>query len=514
MNKFFALVRRALQTESRLARGHGFRCLLGIFVLWTLVTTRWEVFNRGAPGLNLFRSMSYYNYFFITILGTAYFATAITEEKEERTLGLLKMAGVGATSLIMGKWTPRMISAFLLLSVQIPFTVLAITLGGVLWQQIGAVYVALFAHLFFVGSLGLFCSVLMATTTGACLLALGSLLALSILPAIATGLFRNASGSLLGDIVLNLASFFRSMHAFESIGFTLTTGFNSSWWSFQVISNLVAGAIILAVTWGIFDICTRNEKEAGGLNYFDKLRKRLQSKGRSRVWNAAFVWKDYQLLGGGGVFLSLKFALYLAFMLFFALSTGFSRSRVLENIGWVLVGWSLFFIVFEIAIMTARLYRNEMSNKTWATLVMLPRSTNEIIYSKLIGGLTTILPLVVCFCIGVLLTPDDFFDALGSILSEAEAVLGVSYFVMQLVIAIHLSTYFSVSQKWAIWPMAVFLSGIIVFIGNVTIMGCFAFGIGAGDAGAIFFMGNVAAVIITIAIHYNIGKRLIAAAGE
>ncbi|MBT5020359.1 hypothetical protein OAF98_03160 [Planctomicrobium sp.] len=514
MNKFFALVRRALQTESRLARGHGFRCLLGIFVLWTLVTTRWEVFNRGAPGLNLFRSMSYYNYFFITILGTAYFATAITEEKEERTLGLLKMAGVGATSLIMGKWTPRMISAFLLLSVQIPFTVLAITLGGVLWQQIGAVYFALFAHLFFVGSLGLFCSVLMSTTTGACLLALGSLLGMSILPLIATGLFRNASGSLLGDMVLNLASFFRSMHAFQSIGFTLSTGFNSSWWSIQVISNLIVGGIILAVTWAIFDICTRNEKEAGGLGYFDRLRKRLQSKGRGRVWSAALVWKDYQLLGGGGIFLFLKFALYFGFVLFFALGTGISRSRMLENLGWTLIGWSLFFFVFETAIMTARLYRNEMSNKTWATLIMLPRSSKEMIYSKLIGGMTTTLPVVACFCIGVVLTPDDFFDALGSIMSEAEAVLGVSYFVMQIVIAIHLSTYFSISQKWAIWPMAVFLSGFIVFIANVTVMGCLFIGISPGDASAILFMGNVAALIITIVIHYNIGKRLIAVAGE
>lgn len=97
MNIFLALGRRALQAETRMLRGHLARCLLGGFVLWTLITTRWDLFSRGAPGLDLFRSVSDDNYFFITILGTAFFATSITEEKEERTLGLLKMASVGAT---------------------------------------------------------------------------------------------------------------------------------------------------------------------------------------------------------------------------------------------------------------------------------------------------------------------------------------------------------------------------------------------------------------------------------
>lgn len=513
MNKFFALVRRALQTESRLARGHVFRCLLGLFVLWALVTTSWDIFNRGAPGLRLFRSMSYYNYFFISILGTAYFATAITEEKEERTLGLLKMAGVGATSLIMGKWTPRMISAFLLISIQIPFTVLATTLGGVLWQQIGAVYLALFAYLFLVGSLGLICSVLMSSTTGACLLALGSLLGFHFLPYIFLNLFRNSRGSGIGGMILQTADFARSMLGFESIGFTLTTGFNSSWWSFQVISNLVAGVLLLLLTWAIFDVCTRNEKEAGGLNYFDRLRKTMQGRQRGRVWNAAFVWKDYQLLGGGAVFLFLKFAIYFAFMLFFALGTS-PGYRTIEILGGMLVGWSLFFVVVEIAIMCARLYRTEISNKTWASLIMLPRSSHEIIYSKLIGGMSATLPLIACFCIGVALIADDFFDALGSILNEAEAFLGVIYLVLQIILAIHLSTYFSVTQKWAIWPMAVFLSGFIVFIGNVTLGSCVAFGLNPGDAGALFFMGDVASTILIVILHFQIGKRLITCAGE
>ena len=140
MNKFFALVRRSLQTDARQARGHLARLALGVIVLFTLYMTQIESAFRSAPGLELFRFVSVYNFLFVTTLGTAFFATAITEEKEERTLSLLKMADVGATSIIMGKWSPRLIGAFLLLSIQIPFTILAITLGGVMWQQVGATF--------------------------------------------------------------------------------------------------------------------------------------------------------------------------------------------------------------------------------------------------------------------------------------------------------------------------------------------------------------------------------------
>lgn len=514
MNKFLALVRRALQTEARLARGHLFRCLLGGFVLWTLITARWQIFSLGAPGLNLFRSMTYYNYFFITILGTAFFATAITEEKEERTLGLLKMAGVGPTALILGKWTPRMIAAFLLLSVQIPFTVLATTLGGILWEQIGAAYTSLFAHLFLVGSIGLFCSVTMTTTTGACLLALGSLLFLNTIPTIINGLYGNLAYSFIGEILVNFASYLRSMSAFQAIPVTLSTGFNDSWFSTQVINNLIVGTSILVVTWAIFDLCTQNEKEATKLGYFDRLRKRFKGRERGRVWDAAFIWKDYQLLGGGFAFLAMKFVLYFLFMFIFALSIGFGPTNFREALGGVMIWWSVLFLIFETGIMTARLYRNEINEKTWASLVMLPRSKQELIYGKLIGGLSVTIPCLLCFLIGTTLVLDEFLEGLNDLLSEGEAVLAFAYFVQQVLIGIHLATYLSISQKWAIWPMAVFLAGFIVFIANVTVLGCLFSGVGPSDAGPIFFVGNVASAICNITIHNKIGGRLILAGGE
>lgn len=514
MNKFLALVRRALQTETRLVRGHLARCFLGGFVLWTLITTQWQMFARGAPGLDLFRSVTYYNFFFITFLGTAFFATSITEEKEERTLGLLKMAGVGATTLILGKWTPRMIGAFFLLSVQIPFTVLAITLGGVLWNQIGAAYLSLFGHLFLVGNIGLLCSVVMATTTGACGMACVILVVYHFLPIVLSGLFRNSQGTFLGDIVLSFSGKLGEMSALGSIGRTMTTGFGASWWSFQVLSNLVVGTVILLIAGGVFNLCTQNEKEAGELNVFDRIRKRAATSNNRRVWQSAILWKDFHFVGGGFWFLGLKLFLYLAFMIIFAISISRRSADYFEILGLTLVWWSMFFIVLETAIMSARLFRSELSQKTWSSLVLLPRSSTEIVYSKLLGGLSVILPLLCCAFLSLFLIPDEFADFFGEVFSDSEFFLGFSYFISQIILAIHLSTFLSITQKWAHWPIAVFLSGFVLFMANMMIGGCIFWGGPGVSEEPVLFMGCLLAGVLILLVHFRTRTRLIELAAE
>lgn len=514
MNKFFALVRRALQTETRQARGYVARFLLGGFILWTLLTTHWQFLNRGAPGLTLFRSISFYNYFFVTILGTAFFATSITEEKEERTLGLLKMAGVGPTALILGKWTPRMIGVFLLLSIQIPFTVLAITLGGILWEQISAVYVSLFAHLILMGSIGLLCSVVMATTTGACSVAAITLLTFHFLPSILLSMYGNRPGSAISDAILAFAERLSAMSGLSSLSTAMTTGFSGGLLSFQVVSNVGVGVLLLAISWGVFDLCTRNEKEAEDVSLFDRLQKRLLGSRRRRVWNAALVWKDYQLLGGGPLFLLLKFVCYFGGMLLMAIAFSSPRNRFWETLGLVLFWYSMFFIVLETAIMTTRLYRNELSQKTWASLILLPRTSSEIIYAKLLGGLSVLIPLLACQFLGVLFTLDKMLEGFVEVLSEPEAVIGISYFVLQIVLSIHAAVHLSITQKWAVWPIAVFLSGFAVILANTTVLGCLFSVAGYSEFSTIMALASLATLGVIIPLHFRTKLRLVELAAE
>ena len=110
----FALFERSLRLESRSALMTWSRVgLLGI-ILFVLLPTqagaRAGIF--GAHGLNFLRQMVWTNFWFISLAGLSYFASTITEEKEEMMLGLLRMTDLNAVAILLGKSTSRLVGAF------------------------------------------------------------------------------------------------------------------------------------------------------------------------------------------------------------------------------------------------------------------------------------------------------------------------------------------------------------------------------------------------------------------
>ncbi len=186
--KTLALLIRALRVDARSLRPHLIRLGLLATILWLLYLASWQASFMGAPGLQLFSGLTVTNTWFITIVGVTYFASAITEEKEERTLGLLRMADIGGASILLGKWLPRMIGMLSLIVVQFPFTLLAITLGGVTAGQVNAVYVALLLLLVSVGTYSLLFSVICRNTGTAVRLTFIVLLLRWVIPLLAGGL--------------------------------------------------------------------------------------------------------------------------------------------------------------------------------------------------------------------------------------------------------------------------------------------------------------------------------------
>ena len=126
----FALFFRSLRGDSRSVWVH----LAWLFLLLVIYIALWfaqvQADYLGAPGRNFFRYVIYLNAIFVTLLGVSYFSSAISEEKEEDTLGLMTMAGISPLGILLGKSTTRLFQVFLLLALQYPFTLLAITLGG------------------------------------------------------------------------------------------------------------------------------------------------------------------------------------------------------------------------------------------------------------------------------------------------------------------------------------------------------------------------------------------------
>src|SRR5688500_2598287 len=108
-----ALLTRALRDGARLRRAHAFRIGMMLILLGMLIQAHYLSGGIAAPGLNFFRSLAFLNVALITLAGAGYFASAITEEKEEGTIGLLIMADLSVVSILLGKSTSRLVAAAL-----------------------------------------------------------------------------------------------------------------------------------------------------------------------------------------------------------------------------------------------------------------------------------------------------------------------------------------------------------------------------------------------------------------
>ena len=113
MNKgVLALFVRSMREDSRRMLPYAARVALVLLVLLVVSITQ-QVFRAGggAAGLNVFRGVTWLNFGCLTLIGLTYFASSITEEKEDGTLGLLRMTNLNPVSILLGKSTSRLIAA-------------------------------------------------------------------------------------------------------------------------------------------------------------------------------------------------------------------------------------------------------------------------------------------------------------------------------------------------------------------------------------------------------------------
>lgn len=116
-------------------------------------------FRRTSAGSILFLWIAWADFVLITLLAISAFSAVITEEKELLTLGLLRLAGFTPASIILGKSAGLLVNAVLLLVVQVPFCMLAITLGGVHLSQVLETFAVLLSYMLFCYGLAMLSSV-------------------------------------------------------------------------------------------------------------------------------------------------------------------------------------------------------------------------------------------------------------------------------------------------------------------------------------------------------------------
>lgn len=506
------LMTRAMRVDARLLRTHILRLLLVLFVYLMLILLRSSPIGLGAPGLQYFLMTTYLNLIFITLGGMSLFPTVITEEKEEMTLGLLKMAGINSISILLGKMMPRLLTAILLLSGQLPFNVLAITLGGVTWDQVIAAYSGLLAHLVLLANIGLFFSVISPTSNSAATRTVILVLTFMLLPwwilamlnqAIASG--EILPGSILVDHVVPVLRWLTEASAISRISGIMVTGFAASALSLQVISNLAAGAVFFLLAWVAFPIVNREEATASPDR--SSLLKRMMTKrffgsNAGRAWTPALIWKDFHFIVGGTSMIVVKFVGYGLLIGIPSFAGYYFQPQYFKwrDVGDGAMVTMLIAFCVEGGLIAARVFREEIKWQTFSSVALLPLPLAMIAYTKVFGCLISLVPAITYFAVGVFISPENFFDTFVDLIQEP----GGWFSVVLYLVFIHLTTLLSLFVKWG----AMVLSFMITYVGTWFLLVFVSLLSRGGVDDGIFVVFAFMGLMLSVFLQIAIGLRL------
>ena len=505
-----ALFVGTMREENRRLMTYGVRFLLVLVALLVIGLNQREFrYGGGAPGLEVFKMVTMLNLISICVVGLGYFASAITEEKEDGTLGLLRMTNLNPLSILLGKSTSRLIGFLLLLLVQMPFITLAVALGGVSLNQVFSCYGNLAAFTFLLANLALVFSVMFRKTATAVSWTLGVLLFVFYGFRILGNLFQDWFGTGLG--LLWLSEYIWQANPVDSMRKIFAVGFDETL-IVQPVSNVAAGIVLFGLAWLIFD--SFNHGEGRGTTPGAARRPRAwgrrtpsgpgASEVKPRPGHLAVTWREFYFQCGGWKRLYLTFFLTLILAgLFIAIGPARHWDLDPEEIGQFLMAFGLLAFFLHWVLSMASVFKHERKNKTWSSLSLLPESVSRIAYEKVLASFISTLPGLLVAGIGFLLCHDEIsFDDDFFVLF---AFFSLSWFVF----GSHLVVYLSLFLKWGGLPVGLMVCVFFQFILALVIdSGMF------DDDETIFVLWSGGLLFASCILHVSIGKRLEALAAE
>ena len=517
-----ALFTRALREDVRSKTMYWARAGLVAIVLFNLTVTHISSGWVGAPGLVFFNSVVGLNLLFISLAGLSYFSSAITEEKEEMTLGLLRMTNLNPLSILLGKSASRQIGALLLLVSQVPFTFLAVALGGVTLWQIIAAYSCLAAYTLFLGNVALLFSVMMRRSIHAAILT-GVTLFLFLFgewivryPALGSlNVFRIIKSNEPGPALAAFLNLWQRASPIARLGEIGTTGFHGYPVCLQVVSNVLLGIAFFLGAWAVFDVfCNEQPDATPARGLLAKSGKRIRLFSPGRAGAGALRWKDFHFVGGGQAGVLIKLLVYGCVLGAVIEMQRMFNSRTIDwrQTGYFMMWAMLFAFMAEVAFIAARVFRQERMWKTWSSLAMLPMSTGRIAYQKILGCLAATWPVMFFFAIGFWLVREDFLKGVVGILTPSNdfsgwmALSGFVFAILQTIFFYHLVADLSLRLKWGALPLAV----AIIWVGTTMTVGM----VFMMFKEAAFFVLDLVVGVLIVVLHHNIGLRLEQIAAE
>lgn len=470
---------------------------VSVFVLFALFSVSFANSWGGAPGRTFFTSITVLQAIAITLAGVTYFASAIAEEKEEQTLGLLRMTGLNPLAVVLGKSTSRLCGALLLLAAGFPFTVMAVTFGGISLGQIVAAYCSLTAYTFLLCNIALLGSVIMRHVAGA-----------SAFTALVLGLLLGG-----GPLLNALSRQWPALKAWEGMLWDstiiarleeiLTTGFMGAPIGWQVGSNVLLGVIFFLLAWAAFGrFCDRaaTGSVAGG----EVVRSGIGTwLGRPpRITGDALTWKDYHFMCGGRLGMRARGVLYGAAVLG-ALYMAIFQPGMDGDKRLLLHSLVAFIFSLDVGGMAGRIFRVEIRDQTLSTLGVLPCTMREIAVRKVRAFLIAAVPGgIAIICIGLILLAGQY--ARGESRSIADALRAMAVWSNIPVLAF-LTALFSLDLKYGALPLAYLVTAYM----TSTLASS-----GGSSSGGVFLGACVISAICAFYFHREISLRLEAIASR
>ena len=456
-----ALLTRSLREGARFRRAHALRIISVLIVLGLLIAAHVNAGSVGAPGLRFFESLGFLIFGLITLAGFSFFATPISEEKDDGTLALLKLADLSPLSMLLGKSTSRLAAALLMFAGLFPFSLLAVTLGGVTVHQVWATFLALAAYMVLLANVGLLCSVVNPhSRAAAAMMFLLTLLFLGVVPLMHSSysLYQwEDAGSLLSSLMETCrpgVEFIYDSSIIVRLQKILTTGFSEPAVSVQVAASLGGAAFCFVLAWLLFDPCT--ETAVTGSAARPKTRRASKGKSRRprlvlRTWRWALVWKDYHFIAGGPLITVIKLVLYPALVLLIIwqeewLFAVFHVSSY--DAAW---GATAVIGVCELLYYASSLFQHERKAGSLCTLVLLPGSMWSLTAAKALGCLLGSVPTLLLIGLMAAVLADD------AAASNPWTVDGIVSLMVLLAVLLQVTALNSLIVRWGALPLAVAL---------------------------------------------------------
>jgi ABC-type transport system involved in multi-copper enzyme maturation permease subunit len=516
-----AMLQRAIRLDARLWRTHLFRAGFAWLVYLSLWYALWASSTlMGAPGLKLFEAMTWLNVVLISLAGISFFATAITEEKEEETLGLLKLAGIDPLGILLGKSTSRLLGAILLLLVQFPFTLLAITLGGVMFEQVLAAYFSLTAYMILLANVGLLNSVvfrrggLASAVTG--ILLVVYFFAAAAIRTFALGLETGgliAARGPVADALEQAALMCQAVSVGNRIQVIMKTGFAESPVGQQVLFSLGGALVFFFLAWAGFNHFTRGVHVTRSplADILAPLMRLGQSR-RPRPGRRILAWKEFHFVAGGMPVQILKFVAYglMTMTIFWAAERYYNYP--FARAGEFVADAMLAVIVIESGLYASVVLHDEWRDRTLPILTMLPIRTSTIIYSKIAGCAPALIPALFWLLAGCLVWPDGVEQLAKCLILPSRWFYGLVWLLF-----LTLTMFFSLVVRWGALPLALAVMAGGAFVASccgMPLLGLLAAVNGTATPEGGFLLVDVVIGVLIALLQTDVRRRVEIAASQ